>query len=306
MRPAAAELRLRGLARGIHSYLREAAGETAYDRYVEHVRSDTRARWSCRAGTSSAGARTIATTIRALAAASARRMAARESSISIVPANEASCEDLQTIFGTRGEGARCQCQRYKLAPREAFARFPRGTCQRLREQTDCGHPQVGHDQRPGCVSRRRACRLVRGRAPHRLRGPAAPLPRALGRARGGQDRQQRLGRDLLVHPRGLPQARRQPGTGTRRGGVRPRRGARAVEGYPIITKNVIAGGAPRRHRRRVRRCRLHRGQPSDVAPDRHARRLLMVAVYAAQRKPVASGRGASGLAGRPPGGSSSL
>jgi hypothetical protein len=29
-------------------------------------------------------------------------------------------------------------------------------------------------------------------------------------------------------------------------------------------------------------------------------------VYAAQRKPVASGRGASGLAGRPPGGSSSL
>ena len=31
-----------------------------------------------------------------------------------------------------------------------------------------------------------------------------------------------------------------------------------------------------------------------------------VRVYAAQRKPVASGRGASGLAGRPPGGSSSL
>jgi hypothetical protein len=33
---------------------------------------------------------------------------------------------------------------------------------------------------------------------------------------------------------------------------------------------------------------------------------VVVRVYAAQRKPVASGRGASGLAGRPSGGSSSL
>ena len=32
----------------------------------------------------------------------------------------------------------------------------------------------------------------------------------------------------------------------------------------------------------------------------------IVRVYAVQRKPVAAGRGASGLAGRPPGGSSSL
>ena len=39
-------------------------------------------------------------------------------------------------------------------------------------------------------------------------------------------------------------------------------------------------------------------------PTRPAR--VVVRVYAAQRKPVASGRGASGLAGRPPGGSSSL
>ena len=39
-------------------------------------------------------------------------------------------------------------------------------------------------------------------------------------------------------------------------------------------------------------------------PTRPAR--VVVRVYAAQRKPVAAGRGASGLAGRPPGGSSSL
>ena len=62
--------------------------------------------------------------------------------ITIVPANEASWEDLQTVFGTRGQGHRCQCQRYKLRPREAFARFPvEERAHRLREQTDCGQPE---------------------------------------------------------------------------------------------------------------------------------------------------------------------
>jgi hypothetical protein len=43
---------------------------------------------------------------------------------------------------------------------------------------------------------------------------------------------------------------------------------------------------------------------SLARPTRPAR--VVVRLYAAQRKPVASGRGASGLAGRSPGGSSSL
>ncbi|HEY7731992.1 MAG TPA: GNAT family N-acetyltransferase [Gaiellaceae bacterium] len=61
--------------------------------------------------------------------------------VTIVPANEASWEDLQTVFGTRGPAAYCQCQRYKLRPREAFAKFPVGErARRLREQTGCGHP----------------------------------------------------------------------------------------------------------------------------------------------------------------------
>jgi len=60
----------------------------------------------------------------------------------IVPANEASCLDLQTVFGTRGAGANCQCQRYKLLPREAFSKFPvEERARRLREQTGCGHPE---------------------------------------------------------------------------------------------------------------------------------------------------------------------
>jgi GNAT superfamily N-acetyltransferase len=63
-------------------------------------------------------------------------------SISIVPANRASWEDLQAIFGTRGPAWRCQCQRYKLRPREAFRSFPvEERAFRLRVQTDCGHPE---------------------------------------------------------------------------------------------------------------------------------------------------------------------
>jgi GNAT superfamily N-acetyltransferase len=69
-------------------------------------------------------------------------MADATQELSIVPANEAGCEDLQTVFGARGSAAHCQCQRYKLAPREAFARFPvEERAHRLRGQTECGHPQ---------------------------------------------------------------------------------------------------------------------------------------------------------------------
>jgi GNAT superfamily N-acetyltransferase len=61
----------------------------------------------------------------------------------IVPANEASWADLQAVFGTRGPAARCQCQRYKLRPREAFRNFPvEERAARLRAQTDCGHPEA--------------------------------------------------------------------------------------------------------------------------------------------------------------------
>jgi GNAT superfamily N-acetyltransferase len=59
----------------------------------------------------------------------------------IVPANEASCEDLETILGSRGEAHICQCQRYKLQPKEAFKHVPiEERRHRLRTQTECGHP----------------------------------------------------------------------------------------------------------------------------------------------------------------------
>jgi GNAT superfamily N-acetyltransferase len=63
--------------------------------------------------------------------------------ITIVPANEARWEDIQTVFGTRGDAVGCQCQRFKLAPRESFGSFPaEERAARLREQTRAGHPEA--------------------------------------------------------------------------------------------------------------------------------------------------------------------
>jgi GNAT superfamily N-acetyltransferase len=71
-----------------------------------------------------------------------RRMTTRGPAISVVPANRASWEDLQAIFGTRGTASTCQCQRYKLQRREAFRSFPAEVrADRLRQQTECGHPR---------------------------------------------------------------------------------------------------------------------------------------------------------------------
>ena len=64
--------------------------------------------------------------------------------VRVVPANQATWEDLQQVFGTRGAGHRCQCQRFKLAPKESFGSVPvEDRAFRLRQQTDCGHPDSG-------------------------------------------------------------------------------------------------------------------------------------------------------------------
>jgi GNAT superfamily N-acetyltransferase len=59
--------------------------------------------------------------------------------IDVVAANEASWQDITAIFGTRGVGAVCWCQRYKLAPREAFRSHPpEERAARMRAQTHAG------------------------------------------------------------------------------------------------------------------------------------------------------------------------
>jgi GNAT superfamily N-acetyltransferase len=66
-----------------------------------------------------------------------------DAKISVVPANEVSFDDLQTVFGTRGEASDCQCQRYKIRDFQWASIPPEARAERLREQTDCGHPGSG-------------------------------------------------------------------------------------------------------------------------------------------------------------------
>ena len=60
----------------------------------------------------------------------------------VVPANQASCEDLRVVLGSRGDSSTCQCQRFKLQRKESFASLGvEELSARLREQTHCGQPQ---------------------------------------------------------------------------------------------------------------------------------------------------------------------
>jgi GNAT superfamily N-acetyltransferase len=63
------------------------------------------------------------------------------SKVTVVPANEARWDDLQAVFGTRGDPARCQCQWYKTPSCDWRSLPVEERSHRLREQTDCDHPE---------------------------------------------------------------------------------------------------------------------------------------------------------------------
>jgi GNAT superfamily N-acetyltransferase len=59
--------------------------------------------------------------------------------LTIVPANQAAWEDLQTVFGSSGDTGRCWCQRFRMLPRESWgSEGPEELAARLRDQTACG------------------------------------------------------------------------------------------------------------------------------------------------------------------------
>ena len=167
-------------------------------------------------------------------------MAATLPAISVVPANEASWSDPQTVFGATGPAARCQCQRFKLRRKEYFAGFPaEERAERLRQQTDAGHPESNSTS--GLVA------YLDGEPV----GWCAVEPRSNYEGLVRNNRVPWAGRDedkaddtvwavtcFLIRK------------GFRKGGVSRAlaraavdfardRGARAIEGYPITTKNVI-------------------------------------------------------------------
>ena len=168
-------------------------------------------------------------------------MAGQEAAISVVPANEAGCSDLQTLFGMRGAAAWCQCQRYKLRPRESFRSFPvEERVRRLYEQTDCGHPES--DTTSGLVA------YVDGEPVGWC--AVQPRPEYEGLVRvfrvPWEGRKEDKSDDAVwavtclfaragFRRRGVSRALARAAVAFAR-----ERGAHAIEAYPIVTKDVIA------------------------------------------------------------------
>jgi GNAT superfamily N-acetyltransferase len=155
--------------------------------------------------------------------------------VRIVPANQASFDDIQTVFGTRGPAHRCQCQRYKLKPREAFARFPVEERElRLRVQTD-DEPTTGLvayldgepvgwcavEPRPAYEGLLRNNRVPwEGRDEDKADGSVWAVTCVFARAG-----YRRRGVSYALVRAAVDHARAS--------------GARALEGYPMVTKDVI-------------------------------------------------------------------
>jgi GNAT superfamily N-acetyltransferase len=160
--------------------------------------------------------------------------------VRVVPANEVSWTDLQSVFGTRGDPSRCFCQRYKMARRESWASVgAEELAGRFREQTECGNPRSSTTS--GLVA------FLDGEPV----GWCAVEPRPA---------YPRMLRDMRVPWEGRTEDKDDEGvwavtcfvtrTGYRKRGISralaraavdfaQARGARALEGYPIATKDVI-------------------------------------------------------------------
>ena len=69
-------------------------------------------------------------------AARTRKTAA--DAISVVPADKAGWDDLQAVFGPRGYAARCQCQKFKIRHGQWRSVSAAERTARLREQIGCG------------------------------------------------------------------------------------------------------------------------------------------------------------------------
>ena len=68
----------------------------------------------------------------------ARTRTAKDPAISVVPANEARWEELQAVFGPRGYAARCQCQKFKIRHAEWRSVTAAERAERQRAQAGCG------------------------------------------------------------------------------------------------------------------------------------------------------------------------
>lgn len=70
------------------------------------------------------------------------RQIAQPLELVIVPANEATWEDLRAIFGVRGYPAYCQCQRFKIGPQGWTEPTVAERMERLRIESHCDFPSA--------------------------------------------------------------------------------------------------------------------------------------------------------------------
>ena len=139
-----------------------------------------------------------------------------------------------------GPATRCWCQRYKLHPGESFGGFAPGEAAgRMREQTRCGEPDAS-DQWAGGVPGRRARRLVRVEPRAAYHGLLRKTFRIHWEGRDEDRHDETVWAVTCLFAR----------AGYRKRGVARalavaaveharERGARAVEAYPIVVKNVL-------------------------------------------------------------------
>src|SRR5262245_20086956 len=162
--------------------------------------------------------------------------------VTIVPANEAGWDELRAVFGERGDPSRCWCQRYKMAPGESWRSVgPEELALRFRAQTDCDQPRSKTTS--GLVAYLDGepvgwCAVEpRSAYPRMLRNNRVPWE--------GRDEDKADDTVWAVtcfvtrtgfRKRGITRALARAAADFAR-----ERGARALEGYPMTTKDVILG-----------------------------------------------------------------
>jgi hypothetical protein len=62
--------------------------------------------------------------------------------VTVIPANQACWDDLQAVFGSRGQAHNCQCQGYKIRDKDRASVSRDEREARLRSQTGCGDPEA--------------------------------------------------------------------------------------------------------------------------------------------------------------------
>jgi GNAT superfamily N-acetyltransferase len=153
----------------------------------------------------------------------------------VVPANEASWDDLRAIFGMRGYAAYCLCQRFKLG-QAGYAPAPiEVRAQRLEMETNCGRPEARTTS--GLVAYQDGEPVGWCAVEPRTAYPRLPSPRVAWSERGEDKDDDSVWAVTCFATR----------AGYRRRGITydlaraavdfaRERGARAIEGYPMITE----------------------------------------------------------------------